>query len=79
MNHAVVEEVLKKTKRCPNGFSCLGTGKGKCKVYDVDGEDILFVSNPFMCHCRYRLYFGEHLLCVCPTHYAFNKIIKNEF
>ncbi len=70
MNCAVTEEVLRKTKQCPNGFSCLYTGKGQCEVYDVDGEDILIISYNNICRCPYRLSFGERQLCSCSTHYA---------
>ena len=73
MNCDVTEKVLRKTQKCPNGFSCLHTGKGKCEVYDVDGEDILFVSSNNFFHCPYRLYYGDRQLCACPTHYALYK------
>ena len=73
MNYTMTEEVLKKTKQCPNGFACLHTGKGKCEVYNVDGEDILYISYNNICRCPYRLSFGERQLCGCPTHYALHK------
>ena len=73
MNCDVTEEVLTKTKQCPNGFSCLKTGKGKCDVYDMDGEDMFFVSCHDICRCPYRLYFGDRQLCACSTHYALYK------
>ena len=73
MNCDVTEEVLRKTKKCPNGFSCLHTGKGKCEVYDMDGEDMLFVSYNNICRCPYRLSFGDRQLCACPIYYALYK------
>lgn len=77
MSFDVPEEVLRKTLKCSNGFSCLRTGNGKCKVCDVDGEDMLFVSCNNFFNCRYRIFYGDRQLCACPTHYAlYTKRIK---
>jgi hypothetical protein len=72
MQQPVPEEVLKKTVKCPKGFSCLSIGHGACEVCGKAGDEELFV-NKRNSDCPYRIFYGEKYICTCPTHYYLYK------
>jgi len=69
MKTLVPEDVLKKTVKCPKGFSCLSTGHGACEITGPAGDEGLFV-NKRNSDCPYRIFYGEKHICTCPAHYC---------
>lgn len=68
----LVESLAELAEKCPNGVSCLKTGKcgdrKLCKVVRRTGNDILFIEGDLSFSCPYLLPFGYGHLCVCPVH-----------
>lgn len=74
----VPDEVLQKTTKCMNGFSCLATGQCndpiRCSVEKVIGENIIFIKTSDDAYmCPYRVTFGYGKVCRCPTHFALHQ------
>lgn len=74
MKFLVPEEVLKKTTKCLNNFSCLSSGQCNdpaCNIEYAAGENIIFVrSSDDAGRCPYRIAFGYGNVCRCPVHFA---------
>jgi hypothetical protein len=77
MKLTVSEKVLRETRRCPNGFLCLFTGKcgatGQCEVCCRTENDVLFLRCNGSVNCPYRIRFAERDVCLCPTHSAIHE------
>ena len=77
----VPEDILKATTKCHHAFSCLDSGQcGKHKLCEVDQaptKNILFLKSKEHAECPYRLSFGYHQMCTCPTHFIINRMKLN--
>ncbi len=77
MKHKVSADVLNKTTKCENNFSCLETGKcgGRemCEAESIAGNCVIFLKPENYTACPYRVPFGDSQVCRCPTHYAILK------
>ncbi|MEE9474185.1 MAG: hypothetical protein V3V36_00780, partial [Candidatus Hydrothermarchaeaceae archaeon] len=72
----ISEEILKETKDCSNGFSCLPSGgKDVCKIEDSIGGAHFIECKNHHGFCNYKQPFGKLCLCECPT----RKEIYNEY
>jgi hypothetical protein len=73
----VPDDVVKMTIKCPYKFSCLTSdqcGDHKmCEVENVNGANVMILSDTQQLQCPYRLAFGYSQICICPTHYAMKK------
>ena len=74
MNTAVADHVLHETTHCHHKFSCLKSGhcgdRELCPVDCADGHNVLVLATKRHPVCPYRFYFGDDVICLCPTHYA---------
>jgi len=79
MKITVPDEVLRRTTRCPNDFSCLTDGAcGKfpacsCSPGTSYDKYSLFVKTKNIINislCPYELSFRFEYICLCPTHAA---------
>lgn len=70
MEVQVADEVLRKTRKCDDHFSCLKSGRCKCEVEFVAGDRALCLKGSQATGCRYQVSVGENTICRCPTHYA---------
>jgi hypothetical protein len=83
MKISVPDEVLKKTTRCPNDFSCLTTGS--CGNYPACSAGTFYTQDMFSVKtkniinislCPYELSFRSDFICQCPTHAALIKELE---
>lgn len=72
-----VSDAIRKQTQCPHDFSCLTTGQcgnhKMCPVQYAVGPNILFLKGDDFPECSYRLPFGHHQVCRCPTRYAIHQ------
>ena len=82
MRYAVGKEIVEQARDCKHGHACLQEGRcgygDKCRVEQIDGQNVLFLASKEPFPCPYRLSFGGRLLCVCPVHYALAKLKAND-
>lgn len=70
MKITISEDVLEKTTRCENDFSCVSINKcdklDLCKVLFMDNENMLHVEINEESACPYHWLFGLSHICHCP-------------
>lgn len=70
MKYEIPEDILNKTTRCINDFSCLSEGWKHCGVVKglIEGKILaLDVDQKSERACNYRVFFGGGAFCTCPT------------
>lgn len=77
MHYHIDPEILKKTEKCGNNFSCLnGAENCLCEVdHMVDGK-LLFIKPRNKINCDYKTSFGYSYYCNCPTRKEIYKLFK---
>ena len=80
MKMTVPDQVLKETTKCPHEFSCLDVeqdpGRDICDVWYADGNNVLFLKAKTSFVCPYRVQFGYHQVCTCPTHFKVHSSLE---
>ncbi len=68
MKLKIAPDVLKKTSKCREDFSCLkGMTDCICEVKSNINNKIIFIEPCRNIHCKYMLSFGYKYICSCPT------------
>ena len=69
----VDKEILDKTIKCNNNFSCL-SGKNDClcevNKYLGNGTGVVFINPSEHKKCNYIMNYGNKYICNCPTRSA---------
>ncbi len=67
MNIKVDDNILKKTTKCREKFSCLSGGTPFCRVELCIEDTIHFIKCVSNKSCVYKVPFGYSYVCICPV------------
>ena len=63
----IEKEILDRTTNCQQKLACFNEENSICKVIRCIDNRVLFVDCPECSVCKYKVPFGNLIICNCPT------------